>query len=96
MVRTRTGNIVLWPTYFDITKTREQGRRIPKGLALDNPKADDIFQAVKRLGHKARLEEDKSHPGSPGGYEGRVLVEKGASPVKKTELIKQVARNLKK
>ena len=94
MVRTRAKNIILWPTYFDISKCREEGRRVPKKLGIDKPNIEDIYKAAKKLGHKARMETDKSHPGSPSGHEGRVLVEKG--DIKKTELIHLVATELKK
>jgi len=30
--------IIIWPAYFDSTKTRKDGRRIPKSLALPSPK----------------------------------------------------------
>ncbi len=94
MVRSRAENIILWPTYFDLKKSRDEGRRVPKKLAVEKPNIEDIYKAVKKLGYKARMEVDKSHPSTPTGHEGRVLVEKGS--LKKTELISQVARQLSK
>ncbi len=96
MVSTRSKNIILWPTYFDIKKSRDEGRRVPKKLGVDTPSIEDIHKAVKKLGHKARMEADKSHPGSPTEHEGRVLVEKEKDGIKKTELIHLVAAELAK
>ena len=94
MVKSRASNIILWPTYFDLKRSRDEGRRVPRSLGVDNPNVEDIYKAVKKLGHKAKMETDKSHPGTPTGYEGRVLVDK--TGIKKTELIAQVAAELKK
>ncbi|MCK5039278.1 MAG: signal recognition particle subunit SRP19/SEC65 family protein [Thermoplasmata archaeon] len=94
MVKSRASNIILWPTYFDIKRSRDEGRRVPRSLGVDNPNVEDIYKAVKKLGHKAKMETDKSHPGTPTGYEGRVLVDK--TGIKKTYLIAQVAAELKK
>ena len=94
MVRSRAENIILWPTYFDLKKSRDEGRRVPKKLAVDNPDVENMYKAVKKLGYKAKMEADKSHPSTPTGHEGRVLVEKGS--LKKTDLIRQVAAELSK
>ena len=29
--------ITLWPEYFDINRTRSEGRRLPKELCVSNP-----------------------------------------------------------
>ena len=94
MVKSRASNIILWPTYFDLKKSRDEGRRVPRKLGVDNPNVEDIYKAVKKLGYKAKMETDRSHPGTPTGHEGRVLVDK--TGVKKTELIALVAAEMKK
>ncbi|MBA3046589.1 MAG: signal recognition particle protein Srp19 [Candidatus Thermoplasmatota archaeon] len=92
MVRTRTDHIILWPSYFDSTKSRARGRRVPKALAIQNPTSAELLDAVKSLGLEAELNEDKSYPAFWWNREGCVSVEKSLS---KTELIGKVAPVLK-
>ena len=92
MVRTRSDHIVLWPTYFDLRKSRTEGRRAPKKHSIERPTVEEIFKAVKALGLGATIENDKSYPGSWWEKEGMVRVEKGIS---KTQLINKVAAKLK-
>ena len=93
MVRTRADHIVLWPSYFDLTKTRAGGRRVPKAFAVQNPTSEELLEAVKSLGMGAELQADKAYPRSWWGWEGCVSVEKSLS---KAELLAKVAPALKK
>ncbi|WEW54597.1 signal recognition particle subunit [Emydomyces testavorans] len=52
----------LYPVYFDKTRTRTEGRKVSKKLAVGNPLARDILDAVQTLGLEAGLEADKLHP----------------------------------
>ena len=92
MVRTRSDHIVLWPSYFDIRKSRAEGRRTPRKLSIDKPTAEEIYKAVKGLILKASLQPEKSYPENWWEKEGSVHVEKS---MQKTELIAQVATKLK-
>lgn len=59
----------LYPVYFDITRSRAQGRRVSKALAVENPLAREMADACGSLGLKAVFEPGKSHPrdwGNPG------------------------------
>jgi len=84
--------IVLWPTYFDIKASREDGRRIPRRDAVDGPTASMLFEVVKSLKLDCVLELEKSYPRFWFRNEGRVLVE---PKLKKPELMKRVAAKLK-
>lgn len=92
MVRTRSDHIVLWPSYFDSRKSREEGRRVAKNKSIDKPTAEEIYKVVKSLGMEVSLRPDKSYPGNWWEKEGSVHVEKRLS---KTKLIDQVATGLK-
>jgi signal recognition particle subunit SRP19 len=92
MVRTRADHIILWPSYFDASKSRATGRRVPKSLAVQNPTSQELLEAVKAIGLEATLLPDKAYPRSWWGREGCVSVEK---TLKKTELIEKVAPKLK-
>ncbi len=84
--------IVLWPTYFDLRSSREDGRRIPRRDATEAPTAQMLFEAVKSLRLDCILELEKSYPRFWHRNEGRVLVE---PKLKKPVLIRQVAAKLK-
>ena len=52
----------LYPVYFDKTRSRADGRKVGAELAVENPLARDIVDAVQMLGLKAGLEPEKLHP----------------------------------
>lgn len=54
----------LYPVYFDKTRSRKEGRRVGKHLAIENPLAYNIVLAVSRLGLGLEIgfEPDKLHP----------------------------------
>jgi len=92
MVRTRSDHIVLWPTYFDLRRSRADGRRAPKNLSIDRPTVEEIYEIVKTLGLKGTVHIDKAHPSNWSEKEGAVFVEKS---MPKTQLIEKVATKLK-
>lgn len=59
----------LYPIYFDLNRTRAEGRRVGKELAVANPLAREIVDAVAGLGLNTVFEPGKMHPkdwGNPG------------------------------
>lgn len=52
----------LYPIYFDKTRSRVEGRKVGSELAVENPLARDIMDAVQMLGLQAGLEPEKLHP----------------------------------
>ncbi|KAK3297978.1 signal recognition particle, SRP19 subunit [Chaetomium fimeti] len=52
----------LYPVYFDATRTRAEGRRVSRALAVANPLAIDIVQACAGLRLQTVLEAGKIHP----------------------------------
>ena len=52
----------IYPVYFDATRTRAEGRRVGKKLAVANPLAHDIAEVTQRLGLTTALEPGKTHP----------------------------------
>ncbi|KAL1842301.1 hypothetical protein VTJ49DRAFT_5582 [Mycothermus thermophilus] len=52
----------LYPIYFDRTRSRAEGRRVPRSLAVANPLALDIVQACAALRLPSVLEAGKLHP----------------------------------
>ncbi|CAI6096935.1 unnamed protein product [Clonostachys chloroleuca] len=52
----------LYPIYFDASRSRSEGRRVPSSLAVANPLAREIANACSRLRLPTLLEPDKIHP----------------------------------
>ncbi len=84
--------IILYPAYFDLGRTRDQGRRVAKRWAVESPTAEEIASAAKALGLQPQLEEGKSFPSTPWRKEGRVLVR---ADYFKTSIVQKVAQRLK-
>lgn len=78
----------LYPVYFDASRSREDGRRVGKELAVRNPLARDLVDALQHVGAQVGVqlqivfEPSKCHPkdwANPGRV--RVLVKKEGKPV---------------
>ncbi|KAK3387701.1 signal recognition particle, SRP19 subunit [Podospora didyma] len=52
----------LYPVYFDATRSRAEGRRVPKSLAVASPLATEIVNACASLRLPTVLEAGKLHP----------------------------------
>jgi len=85
--------IILWPAYFDSTKTRGDGRRILKSLAVPSPKILEMKEAVEKLGLDYELVLDAGYPKTPWLKKGVLLVTKKES---KNKTIKRIAKQLLK
>jgi len=83
---------VLWPEYFDISRTRSQGRRGVKALAIQEPSMAMIIKAVEKLGLQWKMEEGKSYPGAWWNKQGMLLVE---NTMPKSQLLPRVAEQLR-
>jgi len=82
---------VLWPEYFDRSRPRSQGRKVKKGLAINNPGVDAISQVLKQLGLEHKVEREKSYPANWISKGGRVLVQKD---IPKSQLVQKVGEAL--
>lgn len=68
--------IVLWPVYFDSSKTRKEGRKVPKNIAVPNPNLSEIQKAAEHLGMKPEVETNAAYPAIHWRKTGRILVQK--------------------
>jgi len=87
----RRDEIVLWPAYFDLTKTRSQGRRVPRKLAKANPSVDDIAKALESLRVPYRIVPDAAYPRVPYERKGMILAKK---VMPKNKILKEVAAKI--
>ena len=85
--------IILWPTYFDSARTRGEGRRVPKNLAVPYPKISEVKDAADKLNLNCELTADVAFPKAPWLKSGMVLVDKKKS---KEETIKDIAKQVLK
>jgi signal recognition particle subunit SRP19 len=75
----------LYPVYFDKNKSRAEGRRVGKELAVANPLARELAEAVASLEYNVVFEPNKTHPkdwSNPGRC--RVLIKENGKPVGST------------
>lgn len=85
--------VIVWPVYFDQTKTRKNGRRVPKNLTVRHPKIAEVTTAVAKLGLKHEVALDVGYPKTPWLKTGMILVEKEGS---KEQVIRRIADQLLK
>jgi signal recognition particle subunit SRP19 len=82
----------LYPAYFDLDKTRREGRRVARELAVSKPRLEELAEAVKQLGLEAKVVEGTRYSRCWWGPQGMVLVRRG---MRKEELLRMVARAMK-
>jgi signal recognition particle subunit SRP19 len=85
--------IIIWPAYFDSTKTRNDGRRVPKNLAVPIPKISEVKEAAEKLGLLHELVADVGYSKTPWLKTGMILVKKKGS---KGQIVLLIAKQLLK
>jgi len=87
----RINGLVIWPAYIDSNKSRSQGRRIPRKLAVKAPRLDEIAKAAKELGFTPKIYPEKAYPRAPYEKSGVVIV---TDKIKKADFIKKLAAKI--
>ena len=85
--------IIIWPTYFDSTKTRNDGRRVSRNLAVPFPKIIEVKEAAEKLGLTHELVDNVGYSKTPWLKTGMILVKKKGS---KGQVVLLIARQLMK
>ena len=83
--------IIIYPAYFNVHYSRKEGRKVPKKLAFE-PKVDTLTKALKELGYKFEVEEDKRYPRFWWMEKGRIVV---YSDERKTAVLRKIAMKIK-
>ncbi len=91
MVKRGDDVVVLWPRYFDQRRSRAEGRRVPKDMAVRDPDAAWIESAAKKAGFSAELDDKARDPFRPWKTSGRVVVQKSQG---KEATIRAVAQQM--
>ena len=84
--------IVLYPAYFDLGRSRADGRRVAKKWAVESPTSEEVAAAAKALGLQPEMDAEKAFPTSHWRHEGRVLVR---ADYFKTSIVQKVAQRIK-
>jgi signal recognition particle subunit SRP19 len=84
---------IIWPIYFDSSKTRKEGRRVPKNLTVQSPKVMELKEAADKLGLQNQVNLEAHFPKMPWVKSGMLLVEKKEA---KEKIIQQIAKQLVK
>jgi signal recognition particle subunit SRP19 len=78
----------IYPVYFDVNRSRAEGRRVGLELAVENPMAREIVNACARLRLETLFEPSKLHP-KDWANPGRVKIKLkggGNKSIKNSEL----------
>ena len=84
---------IIWPIYFDMSKTRKEGRRVPKNIAVQSPKIEEIKQAADKLGLENEINLNARFPKNHWSKTGMLLIEKKEP---KEKIIQKLAKQLVK
>jgi len=83
--------IVVWPAYFDSTRTRGKGRKLPKNLCIPSPKIGELKKAADRLKLGNEIILDAAYPKTPWVKSGLLLI---AKKEPKNAMLKKIATEL--
>jgi signal recognition particle subunit SRP19 len=84
---------IIWPIYFDVNKSRKDGRRIPKSQAVVSPKITEIKEAADKLGLENEVNLEAHFPRMPWAKSGMLMIEKNEA---KGDIIQKLAKQLVK
>ncbi|WP_214399525.1 signal recognition particle subunit SRP19/SEC65 family protein [Methanocaldococcus lauensis] len=84
--------MIIWPSYIDKNKSRREGRRVPKNLAIENPCLRDIERSLKKLGLEPKIYREKRYPRQHWEICGCVEVDYKGNKLK---LLKEICKIIK-
>jgi len=85
--------IIVWPAYFDSTRTRGNGRRVPRSLAVPSPRILEVKEAAQKLGLSYEFVLDAGYPKTPWLKTGMLLITKKGP---KEKMIRTIGKQLLK
>jgi len=87
--------IFIYPVYFDVSRSRGQGRRVPRKLAVQTPSINELGQIVSTLGLTAETNLEAKYPRFHWVPSGLLLI-KRQEDLNKNAVIRKIAVQLKK
>lgn len=89
----KSAELIMWPSYFDIAKTRKEGRRIGRNLAIERPTVEELARAAEMSGILFKIDKSAAYPSAWWEKSGRLFVSKTMA---KGKMLVSIAKNLKK
>jgi signal recognition particle subunit SRP19 len=89
----KSAELILWPSYFDVTKSRKGGRRIGRNLAIERPTVEELAKAAELSGIPFKIDKSAAYPATWWEKSGRLFVSKTTT---KGKILVSIAKNLKK
>ena len=93
-MRSRKPFLIFWPQYFDLKRSRSNGRRLPRKFAVEKVNLEEIANAAKKLGYDAEIERNYKYSRTWWDDPGRVLI--NAKGKKKNKVLIEVAKEIRK
>ncbi|MFX1498599.1 MAG: signal recognition particle subunit SRP19/SEC65 family protein [Promethearchaeota archaeon] len=93
-MRSRKPYTIFWPQYFDLKKTRAEGRRVPRKFAIEKVHSNDLYNAAKNLGYDAQHEKQYKYSRAWWEEPGRILI--NTMGKKKSKVLIELAKELKR
>ena len=93
-MRSRKPFIIFWPQYFDAKRSRNNGRRLSKKLAIEKVTTKEVASAAKRLEYQIEIEGNYRYPKTWWENPGRVLI--NTKGKRKSKVLLEVAREIRK
>jgi signal recognition particle subunit SRP19 len=87
------GKSIIWPANIDSTKTRKEGRKLPKTIAVDSPKLSEIQKVSQDLGLNFEMVDDAARPNNWWEKTGYLIIERGNKS--KSSLLKEISLKIK-
>ncbi|MCX8176038.1 MAG: signal recognition particle protein Srp19 [Candidatus Bathyarchaeota archaeon] len=95
-MRKLEGKCIIWLAYFDVSKTRKEGRRVPKKLAIENLKTGEIIKAAETLNLNVKLKAEAKYPRAWWDKSGYVVVDKKETKNKTLMMLAEKILELRK
>ena len=70
------GRMIVWLANMDSSKSRRQGRRLPRASCLEMPKLAEVEDAARVLGLESTSRSDAARPSRPWEKTGYIMVER--------------------
>jgi signal recognition particle subunit SRP19 len=86
------GKAVIWPANLDSRKTRKEGRKVPKSIALEMPKLHEIEEAARNLNLNPISVKEAAHPSAWWEKTGYVIVDKKGES--KISILRKISSNI--
>jgi signal recognition particle subunit SRP19 len=85
--------IIIWPAYFDSLRSRANGRKVAKTVAVVSPRTTEVQEAAQKLGLICEVVPEVAYPKTSWIKTGLLLVEKKGS---KNQTLTMIAKQLSK